>query len=89
MTRPLGSLNEPHAHHFGYVSKNGEFVAEGRPAVEGPDGLDKLLFMLRLVHGESRYDLFQPRKEDLDRIRKPNREELDRLKTRAIELGLI
>ncbi len=40
------------------LNKYGEWSAEGRPPVE-VDGMDKLLFMLRIVHGKPRYDLYE------------------------------
>jgi len=40
------------------LAEHGEYSAEGRPSVE-VDGMDQLLFMLRVVHGKPRYDLFR------------------------------
>lgn len=31
---------------------------DGRPSVLDENGIDKLLFMLKVVHGEPRYDLY-------------------------------
>jgi len=40
-------------------AKQGEYGGEGRPSVLDADGIDELLFMLRVVHSEPRFDLFK------------------------------
>jgi hypothetical protein len=44
--------------YLAYLTEHGEYAGDGRPRISGEDGVDKLLFMLRLVHGEPRYDLY-------------------------------
>ena len=57
MTRfPKGEYSH-YRDYLAHLTKHGEYGAEGRPRVE-VDGIDKLLFMLRIVHGKPRYDLW-------------------------------